>query len=95
MDEDKLLPVTVLHEFVDKLEALRIDYMLSESMAMMLYSVYRFTADIDIVIDLTEEESTKLIDFLEPDYYVPIMRSDGRPFPEQCSRSSTRKPRSR
>jgi len=69
--EDKLLPVQVLHGFVDKLEALQIDYMLSGSMAMMLYSVYRFTADIDIVVDLTERDSTKLINFLEPDYYVP------------------------
>jgi hypothetical protein len=71
MNEDKMLPVRVLHEFVDKLEELQIDYMLSGSMALLLFSIYRFTADIDIVIDLTERDSTKLINFLEPDYYVP------------------------
>jgi hypothetical protein len=71
MNEDKLLPVRVLHDFVERLEGLGIDYMLTGSMAMMLYSVYRFTADIDIVVDLKEKDETKLISALEPDYYVP------------------------
>lgn len=71
MNEDKLLPVRGLHGFVDKLEALQIDYMLSGSMTLILFSIYRFTADINIIVNLTERDLTKLINFLETHYYVP------------------------
>lgn len=71
MNEDKMLPVKVLHGFVDKLEALQIEYMLTGSMALLLFSIYRFTADVDMVINLAERDLARLINFLEPDYYVP------------------------
>ena len=68
---DGLLPVRIVHDFADRIEPLKIEYMLTGSMAMMLYSVYRMTADIDIVIQLKYEDADKIIDAFEPDYYVP------------------------
>ncbi|HEX8637866.1 MAG TPA: hypothetical protein VF692_07390, partial [Pyrinomonadaceae bacterium] len=44
--------------------------MLTGSMAMMRYSVYRFTADIDVVLELKNEDVKKIIETFEPDYYV-------------------------
>lgn len=70
-DEDKLLPIRILHDFVDRIESLKIPYMLSGSMAMMNYSVYRYTADIDVVIEITSRDATQMISAFEPDYYVP------------------------
>jgi hypothetical protein len=70
MDE-KLLPVRIVHDFAASVEPLQIEYMLTGSLAMMLYSVYRMTADIDIVIELKYEDADRIINAFEPDYYVP------------------------
>ncbi|MEJ7847585.1 MAG: hypothetical protein WKF92_05810 [Pyrinomonadaceae bacterium] len=40
-------------------------------MAMFQYSIYRMTADIDIVLELQSSHPQILIDNLEPDYYIP------------------------
>jgi hypothetical protein len=45
--------------------------MLSGSTAMMHYSAYRLTADIDIVVELEPNKETQLFRVLEPEYYVP------------------------
>jgi hypothetical protein len=58
---NKLLPIRVLHDFVDRIESLNIPFMLSGSMAMMAYSVYRYTADIHIVIEISSRGATRLI----------------------------------
>ena len=70
--EDKqYLPIRILHDFAGRLENLEIDYMLTGSMALAMYSIYRFTADLDIVMDLHQNKLSRLISSLEPDYYVP------------------------
>lgn len=46
-------------------------FMLTGSMAMMRYSVFRFTADVDVILELKTEDTKKIINILEPDYYVP------------------------
>lgn len=71
MEKGFEVPIMVLHDFVERIERLRISYMLSGSTAMIFYSVYRFTADIDIVMELHERDAGKIIGVLEPDYYVP------------------------
>ncbi|MCY7344614.1 MAG: hypothetical protein LH614_00180 [Pyrinomonadaceae bacterium] len=65
------VPTRVLHDFVQKIETLDIAYMLTGSMAMMRYTVFRQTADIDIIIELSEKDKSQFINVLEPDYYVP------------------------
>jgi hypothetical protein len=71
MDEKFDLPIRILHNFAEKLEILQIPYMLSGSTAMMHYSAYRLTADIDIVVELGPDKETRLFSVLEPEYYVP------------------------
>ncbi|CAN5871299.1 hypothetical protein BH20ACI4_BH20ACI4_22840 [soil metagenome] len=68
---EKLLPVKIVHDFVERVEPLKIEYMLTGSLAMMLYSVYRMTADVDIVVELKYEDADRIINAFEPDYYVP------------------------
>jgi hypothetical protein len=65
------LPVKVFHDFIGRIEPLGIEYMLSGSMAMMLYNFYRMTADIDVVVELKYEDADRIIKAFEPDYYVP------------------------
>ena len=45
--------------------------MLTGLMAMMRYSVYRFTADVDVILELQIRDAERIIKALEPDYYVP------------------------
>lgn len=70
----ELLPVKIIHDFAERIEPLGIEYMLTGSLAMMQYSVYRMTADIDIVIELKNEDANRIINAFEPDYYVPHNR---------------------
>ncbi len=67
----ELIPVKIVHDFADRVEPLGFEYMLTGSMAMMLYNYYRMTADIDVVIELQDNDAAKIIDAFEPDYYVP------------------------
>lgn len=66
----ELIPVQIVHDFAERIEPLGIEYMLTGSLAMMQYNVYRMTADIDIVIEL-RENADQIINAFEPDYYVP------------------------
>jgi len=49
MERENYLPIKILHDFAERIEKLDIAYMLTGSMAMMNYSVYRFTADVDVI----------------------------------------------
>ncbi|MCY7377386.1 MAG: hypothetical protein LH472_15610 [Pyrinomonadaceae bacterium] len=71
METKNLLPIRILHDFAERVEKLDLAYMLTGSMAMMAYSVYRFTADVDVVLELHSEDAKKIIEAFEPDYYVP------------------------
>jgi hypothetical protein len=78
MEERFKVPIRILHDFTERIEKLKIPYMLSGSTAMIFYSVYRFTADIDIVMELRANDAGRIIGALEPDYYVPhdaVMRA--------------------
>lgn len=65
------LPIRVFHDFAGRLEVMGIPYMLTGSMALFQYSIYRMTADIDIVVELQSRHAQILIENLEPDYYIP------------------------
>jgi len=65
------VPTRVLHDFVGRIEKLGIEYMLTGSMAMIRYTVFRQTADVDIILALDFNDREKFISVLEPDYYVP------------------------
>lgn len=67
----EFVPVKIVHDFAERIEPLGIEYMLTGSMAMMLYNYYRMTADIDVVIEPESDDATKIINAFEPDYYVP------------------------
>lgn len=71
MEEKDYLPIRILHDFIERIERIEIAYMLTGSMAMMRYSVFRFTADVDVILELKAEDVPRLINVLEPDYYVP------------------------
>ena len=71
MDTKNLLPIRILHDFAARIEKLDVPYMLTGSMAMMAYSVYRFTADVDVVLELQEKDAKRIVETFEPDYYVP------------------------
>ena len=61
----------VLKDFIGRLEKLGIDYMLTGSMAMIIYAMMRMTNDIDIVMELSYSDADKIIKEFEDDYYVP------------------------
>lgn len=65
---------SVLRDFTERLEKIRIDYMLTGSMAMISYAMMRMTADIDIVIEAKAGDAEKIIEEFENDYYVPQNR---------------------
>lgn len=67
-------PIEVLRDVVRRLDAGEIAYMLTGSMAMMYYATPRYTADIDIVIELDTVKSSRIPALFEPDYYVPHAR---------------------
>ena len=71
MEQKNLLPIKILHDFAERIEKLGISYMLTGSMAMMRYSVYRFTADVDVILELKSEDAPRIVEIFEPDYYVP------------------------
>ena len=66
-----LNPNDVLKDFSARLDSAGIAYMLTGSMAMMHYAKPRFTADIDVVVELNTEQASEIPKLFEPDYYVP------------------------
>ncbi len=67
-------PNEILRDVAERLERGAIDYMLSGSMAMMFYATPRYTADIDVVLELNAQKAAKIPMLFEPDYYVPRNR---------------------
>jgi len=71
------VPTKILHDFVERIERLGIEYMLTGPMAMMRYAGFRQTADIDIILELFEEDKAEFIKALEADYYIPLQSLSG------------------
>ena len=62
--------IEILRDFVDKVDMLEIDYMLTGSFAMAAYGEIRFTRDIDVVVKLSEWHVRSFVDLFAVDYYV-------------------------
>ena len=62
--------IETLRDFVHKSNALKIDYMVTGSFAMSAYGEIRFTRDIDIVLQISEDQATGFARLFEPDSYV-------------------------
>ena len=67
--------IDVLRDMSRKLEEIGVPFMLTGSLAMNYYATPRMTRDIDIVMELESNDVAKLVDCLEPEYYVPSSRA--------------------
>ena len=65
----------VLRDISEKLDALEIPYMLTGSLAMNFYATPRMTRDIDLVVELEAGDVQKLVERLEPEYYISKNRA--------------------
>jgi hypothetical protein len=63
-----------LRDATERFDQLGIDYMLTGSMAMVRYAMMRLTNDIDIVIEVSTRDTSRIISKFEPDYYIPHVR---------------------
>lgn len=66
--------VAALRLVVDTLDALGVSYYLTGSVASSAHGVARTSVDADIVVALGPEHVERLIERLEPDYYIPAER---------------------
>ena len=64
IEAEYLLPIRIFHDFTERIERLGIQYMLTGSMAMFHYSVYRMTADVDVVVEMQPRHPQMLINAL-------------------------------
>jgi len=62
---------SVLKDFTERLEKLGIKYMLTGSMAMIVYAMMRMTNDIDIVMELSYPDADRIIKEFGDDFYIP------------------------
>lgn len=91
MEQKNLLPIRILHDFAERFEKPDIAYTLTDSMAMMRYSAYRFTADVDVVLEVKTDDAKRIIETFEPDYYVPHNASVALFRYKECLTSFSRK----
>ena len=64
--------VEIFLVFTERLEQARINYMVTGSVASMLYGIPRFTHDLDVVIDLAPDQIDSIIEaFPLSDFYCP------------------------
>jgi len=62
--------IETLRDFVQKMNELGIDYMVTGSFAMSAYGEIRMTRDIDVVVQLTENNIKRFAQLFENEYYV-------------------------
>ena len=60
----------LLKNVAAKLETAGIEYMMTGSMAMALYSTPRMTRDIDIIIQVSPVDVDKILDLFRDDFYI-------------------------
>ncbi|TKS61881.1 MAG: hypothetical protein EWM72_00006 [Nitrospira sp.] len=60
----------ILKSVTARLEAAGIPYMLTGSMAANFYTTPRMTRDIDLVIELSEEDISRIVRLFQDEYYV-------------------------
>jgi hypothetical protein len=60
----------IVRDVSQRLDAEKIGYMLTGSMAMNFYAQPRMTRDIDVVVALRSEDADRVVRLFSPDYYV-------------------------
>lgn len=60
----------IVRDVSQKLDAAKIGYMLTGSMAMNYYAQPRMTRDIDVVVALRREDADRIVKLFSPDYYI-------------------------
>lgn len=60
----------VLREFTEKAEAANIPYMVTGSFAMAAYDEFRFTRDIDIVIEIGNDQVRQFYELFKDTFYI-------------------------
>jgi hypothetical protein len=61
-----------VHVFITPLERLQLPYMVTGSVATMVYGEPRLTMDVDLVVDLTSDGVLRFVgEFTESEFYVP------------------------
>ncbi len=62
--------IETLRDFVAKADELGIGYMVTGSFVMSAFGEIRFTRDIDVVVQITEKDITRIFRKFESEYYV-------------------------
>jgi len=62
--------IGTLRDFVAKANELQIEYMVTGSFAMSAYGEIRFTRDIDVVLQISEDQASRFAQLFAADYYV-------------------------
>ena len=62
--------IETIRDFVDKIDALGIEYMVTGSYAMSAYGEIRMTRDIDVVLQFSAMHSKPFFDLFEDEYYI-------------------------
>ena len=70
MKREFLTELDVLLDVIEKLNNLKIDYMLTGSLAMNYYAEPRMTRDLDIIIEIFPKDINRIIDKFQKEYYI-------------------------
>jgi hypothetical protein len=62
--------IDALIDFADRMDRLRIPYMVTGSFAMNPYVPARTTMDVDVILEVRQGDETRIENALIPDYYV-------------------------
>lgn len=62
--------IETLRDFVTKANELEIEYMVTGSFAMSAYGEIRFTRDIDVVLQISEDQAKEFTQCFADDYYI-------------------------
>ena len=68
--------LNVLFDIIDKLDKIRIDYILTDSMAMNYYAEPRMTRDFDIIVEVGALQKKVFFETFEADYYFTDIAFD-------------------
>lgn len=62
--------IETLRDFVQKMNELGIEYMVTGSYAMSVYGEIRMTRDIDVVLEFSEDHVRKFFNLFKDEYYI-------------------------
>ncbi|MHB1391244.1 MAG: nucleotidyltransferase [Thermoleophilia bacterium] len=60
----------LIKDVISRLEKAGIEYMITGSMAMAVYSTPRMTRDIDMIIQVSPEDTGKIVNLFRDDFYI-------------------------